>query len=298
MGKIHQALEKRRVHEPTLVAELSTSGSDPAADLSPEGESPGQYPLPRAESPTSLNSKDAIQPLSSWDERLRIAIEPSSAIAESFRKLRTKLLHPGDGQPPRTVLITSSVPMEGKGFVTANLGTAIANSMEQSCLLVDCDLRRPTLASLFGMDNQSGISSYLKGEISNWPEIIRPTALEKLSLITSGPSPPNPAELIDSERMRHFFAALSTNADRLVIVDSPPFQAAAETAILAELVDKVIVVVRWGKPGREQVKNLVEAIGKEKIIGIVFNAFELNALDASLQKRGYYGYYGYYGKGY
>ena len=171
--------------------------------------------------------------------------------------------------------------------------------MEKSCLAVDCDLRRPTLASLFGYTDPKGLSLYLKGDLADWRTIVLPTALEKLSVIASGPPPQNPAELIDTAGMRNILAELvAEQDDRIILLDSPPLQAAAETAVLAQMVDKVLIVVRWGEAGREQIQNLIEAIGHEKIIGIVFNAFELNALDSVLQKKGYYGYYSYYGGGY
>ena len=189
--------------------------------------------------------------------------------------------------------------MEGKGFVAANLGVAIAHGLEQRCLLVDCDLRRPKLAELFSLDNTSGLSNFLSGQANDLARLIQGTSMEKLSVLASGLQPEKPSELIDSSRMKEVFHTFHAQAEeQLVIFDSPPMQAAAETAVLAKMVDKVLIVVRWGYSGREQVKNLIEAIGREKIIGIVFNAFEKNVMDSLLERKGFYGYSGYYGEGY
>jgi protein-tyrosine kinase len=301
MGKIYKALNKASTAQQQTIQSqeaeipLPESSQEPPKNTSFLTSFPGKA--------DQRNSFDKLHPIiapsTSWDERLRQTIATSSAVAENFRKLRTKILHPNQEAPPRTILITSAVPSEGKGFVTANLGMSVAQSAETKCTMIDCDLRRPTLASLFSLDSGGkGLSNYLRNEFSSWEEAVLPTAQETLYLLPSGPSPENPSELIDSSRMRTLMRDLSQKSNELFLFDSPPISAAAETALLAKLVDKVLVVVRWGTSGREQVKNLIETIGREKIIGIVFNAFEQNALDSIFEKKGYYGYYGYYGKGY
>jgi len=311
MGKIHEALQKASpaAQPEDEIEEISEAEAPPLEPpkMAAIGVKTGPPPNTSKAAPSEKKAPmekmssflSQVPPMSSWNDRLRMAIEPSSTVAENFRKLRTKILHPDQGEPPRTVLITSAVSEEGKGFTTANLGYAIAQGMEKSCLAIDCDLRRPTLTRLFGYTIQKGLSQYLNGELADWRKLALPTALEKLSVIASGPSPQNPAELIDSARMQDLLAQIvAEQDDRIILLDSPPMKAAAESTILAKLVDKVVIVVRWNKSGREQVENLIEAIGRDKIIGIVFNAFELNVLDSVLQKKGYYGYYSYYGKGY
>jgi len=281
MGKIEQALAK-------------ASGSAPAPSSPAVQHAEPQQPEPVATTPShQATAEPPVPALDKWNDRLQLATAPLSIVAESFRKIRNSILHPASGSQPRTILVTSAVPEEGKTFICANLGISLAQGLEQHCLLVDCDLRRPTLASLFGLGNDTGLADYLRGQ-APLSSLIQKTGLAKLSLIPSGPAVTNPAELLDSTVMQHTIMEMASRyPDRYILFDSPPGQAAAETAVLAKHVDAVVVVVRWGKSGREQVKQLVETIGREKILGVVFNAYELSGLDKALYKKGYYGYYGY-----
>ena len=233
-----------------------------------------------------------------WDEKLREIISGNSRpVAESIRMLRTKIFHPEKGQPPKTILVTSSIPGEGKSFVCANLGVSIAQGIGKKALLVDCDMRMPNLARLLGLPNSRGLVDYLQNG-TPVEQLIQQTSMPGLSILSSGKPPKNPAELIDSEKMSAFIDALANqNPNQVVILDSPPIQAASETDILAKKVDGVILVIRWGYARREHVKQLIEMIGREKIIGIVFNAFEMNRLESKLQGY-YYGYKDYYSSSY
>ncbi|MEA2082760.1 MAG: CpsD/CapB family tyrosine-protein kinase [Thermodesulfobacteriota bacterium] len=230
-----------------------------------------------------------------WDERLVAVTGTSSPVAESFKRLRNKILHPSTGEPPKSILITSVVPEEGKSFVCANLGATMAQGLEQHALMVDCDFRRPSLAPLFGLSNDTGLVNYLR-DGTDLSQLIQSVGFQKLSIIPSGPPPINPAELLDSGKMTAMIdEVVSRYGDRLVILDSPPVQAAAETAVLARHVDAVVLVIRWGQSRREQVKQLIELIGESKIIGIVFNAVKVSRVDERLSGR-YYGGYGAYGE--
>ena len=232
------------------------------------------------------------QSTENWDERLVTASEKFSGIAESFRKLRTIILHPETGRPARTIMVLSADPQEGKSFISANLGISLAQGVDREALLIDCDLRRPSIHALFGLNNSRGLVDYLRGG-SDLSTYMMPTGLANLSLIPSGPPPDNPAELLASDAMAAMMKnLLARGADnRMVVVDSPPFLAASETMILAQLVDKVVLVVRWGKSGRDNVKKVIDQIGRDKILGIVFNAFEMNMLDRKVQGVGYHNYY-------
>ena len=226
-----------------------------------------------------------------WDERLLDASKNYSGVAESFRKLRTMILHPESGNPARTIMTLSSDPQEGKSFVCANLGISLAHSVEQQALMIDCDLRRPSLQGLFGLKHPKGLTNYLR-DGDNVADLIYPTGLPKLSIIPSGPPPDNPSELLSSDKMSLLIKELTQMYDdRLILLDTPPFHAASETLVLSQLVDKFVVVVRWGKSGRENVKKMIDQIGREKVIGVVFNAFEMNILDRKIQGVGYHNYY-------
>jgi capsular exopolysaccharide synthesis family protein len=147
------------------------------------------------------------------------------------------------------------------------------------------------MARLFGQDNDKGLVNYLRDGVKLSSLIVQ-TGLKRLTLIPAGPPPGNPSELLSSARMTAMIdEVVNRYQDRFILLDSPPVQAASETAVLAQHVDGVILVVRWGGPGREQVKQLVDQIGREKIISVVFNAFEMTILDVGMKKEGYYKYY-------
>ena len=227
---------------------------------------------------------------SGWDERLFKAVNDNIYVPEIFKTLRLRMLYPGkDRQPPKTVMIASVVPDEGKSFVTANLGISLAQGMDQHSLLVDCDLRQPTLASLFGLEFTSGLVDYLseKGDIS---DLIEKTSINKLSLLASGKPPQNPAELLSSGRMKRLVDELADRYDdRIIIFDTPPASVASESLVLAQQVDAIVLVVREGSARREDIQKVVSVLGSEKIIGIVFNGQTTNFLEKPLM---------YYAKGY
>lgn len=288
MGKLSKALEKALPQQGKAVS-FEDGGSKEQQDLSARNSAD-----PKAEAFFLNGYGDAHFKKQGWDERLLLAIQTSSPIAESFKRLRSKVLHPSEGNPPRTILITSVAPGEGKGFACANLGVALAQDMEHHALMVDCDMRKPGLAAIFGLSNDSGLADHLQNNV-DLALLLRKTGLDKLSLIPSGMPPANPSELLDSSRMSALIDELANRYDdRFILLDSPPNIVASETAILAKRVDGVVLVVRWGYSRREQVKKLVELIGREKIIGIVFNAYEENEVDSFLNKKGYYGHYNKY----
>ncbi|MEN8141432.1 MAG: polysaccharide biosynthesis tyrosine autokinase [Thermodesulfobacteriota bacterium] len=228
----------------------------------------------------------------SWDARCMAASTQFSAIAESLRRVRAKLIHPDEGDPARSVLITSAGQGEGKSFVSANLGVIMAQSVGRHALLVDTDLRRPTLSNLFGADNSKGLVDYLRDGRA-LSELLVPSGMPRLSLLPAGEPPVNPAELITSEKMATMVAELQSRyEDRLILFDSPPVSVASETQVLAQHVDKVVVVVRWGGEGREGINKMIEQLGREKVLGVVFNAFKPTLLDSkSREGDGYYNYY-------
>jgi len=229
-----------------------------------------------------LRERDGSCQIRGWDERLEGINSGINPLAENFRTLRTRILHPVAGPPPRSLLITSASPAEGKSFVCANLGIAIAQGVEQYALMVDCDLRRPALGQLFGLPNDRGLVDHLaNGE--DLANLILKTGVYKLSLIPGGTPPDNPSELLDSERMVALVDELVARyQDRLILLDSPPLQAASETAVLARHVDGVVLVARWGGGRKEHIKALVDTIGREKIVGVVFNGVRTTALDTKI----------------
>lgn len=240
------------------------------------------------------SSKSSKSSNSSWDTRLYNAIHYNGPIPEIFKSLRSQILHPKNGgDAPKTILVTSASPKEGKSFVTANLGISLAHGLDQHCMLVDGDLRKPSLAQIFGLENSRGIVDHLR---DNEPmsQVLVKTSLNKLSIVPSGKPPVNPAELLSSRKMQNFIKDLSDkNDDMITIFDSPPVLAASETKILASLVDSVIIVVRQGVTGKRAVQKIIDDIGREKLLGIVFNSYKVNIVEKIFSKPNDY-YQGYY----
>ncbi len=229
-----------------------------------------------------------------WDERLVKVTTFGSVEAELFRTLRSKILYPSDGRPvPRTIMVTSTAPSEGKGFVAANLGISLAQGMDQHSLLVDCDLRRPSLARMFGLSNEFGLVNCLQEE-KGVNQLLQKTTIDKLNLLASGKAPANPSELLGSSRMEKLINELAERyEDRFIIFDSAPGQVASESFVLARRVDAVVLVVRYGKSNRNNVQQLVDSIGRDKIVGIVFNGVKTSMLEKKV-----FGEYDTYGEYY
>lgn len=302
MGKVFKALHK-------ALGDEQRDGERESAEITPHKEHLSadhsvDYAVGQKGGPNSMTQSDvghvasphqATTGVEGWDEILKAFSEPSSPLAENFRLLRTQILHPPSGRPYRKILITSTVPGAGKSFVCANLGVSLAQGLDQHALMVDCDLRRSRLASLFNASRTRGLVNYLQqGE--DLAQLIVKTGMRKLSLIPSGPRPANPAELLGSAKVEAMFAELESRYDdRFILIDTPPALVASETAVLAKHVDGVILVVRWGSGAREPIKQLVDSLGAEKIIGVVFNGYVANSLSAKMSG---YDEYGYYAGGY
>jgi len=290
VGKVFKALNK-------AMANPEESASPPPTAPDPVVKTGRQPPPPKAEVPTAslTGSMDNTSGVNNWDEKLVAFSAPSSIITENIRHLRNRILHPPAGGPAlRRVMVTSALPGEGKSMLCANLAISMAQGLEQHALLVDCDLRRSSLAQMLAVNNSQGLSNYLQHD-RELGEVIRQTGLPKLSLLPSGSRPMNPAELLDSKRVGEMFDELSNRYDdRFIIIDTPPLPMAAETTVLSEQVDGIIIVVRWGRAAREQVRQMTENLKKDKIIGVVFNAFEKDILSAKLTGYEPYGHYGGY----
>jgi len=221
-----------------------------------------------------------------------------SLAAEQFRKLRTYLLRFKIYDSPKTVMITSATSGEGKSFVAANLAISISHELHTHALLVDCDLRNPSLGEWFGLQDGKGLSDYLAGD-GNPSELFIKTKVEKLSLISGGTIQDNPSELIGSKKMEAFIQELrSRYPDRYVVFDSTPLLATSEPEVLAKFADAIIIVVQAGVTPRETVKQAIANLDKEKIIGFVLNHLEFKSPGQSLRYFGSGGYYYRYGYGY
>jgi succinoglycan biosynthesis transport protein ExoP len=218
-----------------------------------------------------------------------------SPIAESYRHLRTSLLLSSAGTPPRTILVTSSQPSEGKTTTAINTAFMLAQTGAK-VLIMDCDLRRPRLHTHFNIPNTQGLTNCLSGNATDVDSVIQDYAPQpNLKLLPSGPMPPNPAELLGSEEMRKLLVTLSEKFNH-VIVDSPPAISFTDASILSTFVDGVVLVVHGGRSSRAVVRRAKQQlldIGAH-IFGIVLN----NVRIEKTQDYYYGGYYGYYKSSY
>jgi succinoglycan biosynthesis transport protein ExoP len=213
-----------------------------------------------------------------------------SPVAEAYRHLRTSLLLSSAGQPPKTVLVTSSQPSEGKTTTAVNIAMMLAQTGAE-VLLLDCDLRRPRIHAHFGLPNTRGVTNYLSGE-SNVSELVQASdRIQNLKVITSGPVPPNAAELLGSDEMRKLLYVLAENFTH-IIIDSPPAISFTDASILSTMVDGVMLVVHGGRSSRSVVrraKQQLQDVGAH-LFGIVLNNVKLES--------NYYYYYSNYYSGY
>lgn len=210
---------------------------------------------------------------------------PHSNAAEAARALRTNLMFASPDKPPKILVVTSGGPFEGKTTVACWVATAIAQA-GQRVLLLDCDLRRPRLHKIFKRRNDTGISVVVMEE-AKLEECVVTTEIPNLSLLTAGPSVPNPAELLQSDRFAQFLKRLASEYDRIVI-DSPPVNAVTDAAILSTRTDGTLLVVRAHTTSRDAARHSVRTLRdvSPNLLGVVLNAFD--------EKRGgYYGYRGY-----
>jgi exopolysaccharide/PEP-CTERM locus tyrosine autokinase len=223
-------------------------------------------------------------------QKLVVLSDPESVDAENFKVLRAQILFPSNRERPKTIMITSAFPGEGKTFVAANLAVSIALGIDEHVLLVDCDLRRSNVHEMFGYDNHEGLCEYLTQK-RDLAEVLIRTEIRKLSLLAAGRTPPNPTELLSSGRMEAFLEEVRARyADRFVVLDSAPSLVTAESGILAKYVDGIVLVVMAQKPPRRAVQKAVQNLGREKILGIVFNGY-------SKTQKEYHKYYKRYYKG-
>lgn len=196
---------------------------------------------------------------------------PRSPIAEAYRTLRTNMEFSNLDKDLRTILVTSAGAEEGKSTTLSNLAVTIAQSGKR-VILVDADLRRPTLHQAFGLKNSVGLTDMVRDEaiLANPPT--QETNVPNLRVLTSGQLPPNPAEILGSKRMSEILAALLERAD-MVLLDAPPLLAVTDAAVLSSKVDGVLLVVSAGKTKRENARKAQAQLEKinARIIGAVLN---------------------------
>jgi succinoglycan biosynthesis transport protein ExoP len=238
-----------------------------------------------------LMERSSPPPDPSATTALALIEDVRSPVSEAYRHLRTSLLLSTAGQPPKTILVTSSQPSEGKTTTAVNIATMLAQT-GADVLLMDCDLRRPRVHTHFGLPNSRGVTNYLSGDTNIAGLVQTYDKLPNLKVISSGPVPPNAAELLGSDEMRKFLYELSEQFTH-VIVDSPPAISFTDASILSTMVDGVMLVVHGGRTSRavaRRARQQLQDVGAH-FFGIVLNNVKLegsNLYDYGAYYAGYY----------
>jgi polysaccharide biosynthesis transport protein len=226
-----------------------------------------------------------------YTRRIIVHSNPESSMAEAFKNIRTGIVFSAPPENLKSILITSTIPSEGKTMVSTNLAATIALD-GNNVLLVDSDMRRPTIHNTFKIENSTGLSNYLTGNVS-LDLIINSTFIENLSFVSAGPTPPNPSGLLGSFKMEEFIKETGKRFDRIVI-DAPPLVGVSDSLILSKLVNGSLLVIRFGTASRDVIARAKQCLVEvnSNVIGVILN-------DVDIEKEAYYNkYYHYYSRYY
>jgi polysaccharide biosynthesis transport protein len=249
----------------------------------------GMIPLGSKATREGANPKRLVIASSKEAVELVTQVRPQSQMAESYRALRTSLLLSNLGAPPKVIMVTSALPQEGKTTTSINTAVVLAQKGVR-VLLIDADLRRPSIHKTLGMGPHSGLSNVLTGTTTLDHAITRSVILPNLFILTAGTPPPNPAELLASTNMRDVLAELSGQYDHIVI-DTPPSLSVTDAVVLSPRADAVVLVIRSGQTTKQALRRSRDTLMQvnAKVVGVLLNAVDLSSPD-------YYYYYEYKGK--
>jgi polysaccharide biosynthesis transport protein len=270
---------------------LSVSFLGLLPELGAGSESGGYYSYYRRRSKEKKEAGKRRRALTTEDRELPPELvvheRPLSGIAEAARAIRTNVLFMNPDNPYRRILVTSSVPGEGKTTVACSIAIAMAQS-GQRVVMIDCDLRRPRLHRIYDRVGDAGVTNVLIGQ-STVDEVAKPSIVPNLWTIPAGPIPPNPADILHSEAFKRFIEELSQKFDR-VVIDSPPLVAVTDAAIISTIIDGTIFVTRAFKTSRALARQGLKTLWDvdSRIIGAVLNAVDLRKHEYSYYKQYYY----------
>jgi succinoglycan biosynthesis transport protein ExoP len=249
----------------------------------------GMIPLGSKSAREGPNPKRLVIATSKEAVELVTQVRPQSQMAESYRALRTSLLLSNLGAPPKVIMVTSALPQEGKTTTSINCAVVLAQKGVR-VLLIDADMRRPSIHKTLGMGPHSGLSNVLTGSTTLEQAITRSTILPNLFVLTAGTPPPNPAELLASSNMRDKLAELREQYDHIVI-DTPPSLSVTDAVVLSPRADAVVLVIRSGQTTKQALRRSRDILTQvnAKVVGVLLNAVDLSSPD-------YYYYYEYQGK--
>lgn len=279
MSRIEQALEKaahlrnaQAGNAPANDVERKHSGQ-PVKTYHVPPVNPTEMPLPQIDNPFIATLHDPHSPVSEEYRKLK-SIVASFAQLDGFKNV---------------IMVTSSVSSEGKSLTSLNLAITLAQEFDHTVLLIDADLRKPSIQGYLGMEPAKGLSEYLAGEVE-LSELLIKTGIGRLTLLPAGTPVKNPVEFFSSQKMKEFLTEIKNRyPDRFIIIDTPPVLPFAESRTLSGLVDGVLLVIREGQTTPENVADAMKAIESSKLVGAVYN----DASMANLNGRYHYYYYGY-----
>jgi len=249
----------------------------------------GMIPLGSKSAREGPNPKRLVIAASKEAVELVTQVRPQSQMAESYRALRTSLLLSNLGAPPKVIMVTSALPQEGKTTTSINTAVVLAQKGVR-VLLVDADLRRPSIHKTLGMAPHSGLSNVLTGSTTLEQAITHTTVLPNLFVLPAGTPPPNPAELLASANMKELLDQLKEQYDHIVI-DTPPSLSVTDAVVLSPCADAVVLVIRSGQTTKQALRRSRDILMQvnAKVVGVLLNAVDLTSPD-------YYYYYEYQGK--
>ena len=259
-------LPSRPVDEPMIVPGGASNGHTPAGATAVGAPSIAVA----SPAPSSATASDALEHVSARLNPLLVAgLAPKSLASEQYRTLRTRLAQVEGSSALRTVLVTSPQKGEGKSVTSANLALTMAQELQRRVIIVEADLRKPSMQQLFGLPPGPGLADYLCGGC-DLNQVMKFLPEYNLTVIPAGEAPTNPAELLGSTAMRRLLDHLRTRFDR-VILDSPPVLPLADVAVLAPIVDGALLVVRAGVTPKPAIENALRSFDSSRLLGIVLN---------------------------
>src|SRR5580693_4828355 len=249
----------------------------------------GMIPMGSRTAREGANAKRLVIAASNEAVELVTQVRPQSQMAESYRALRTSLLLSNLGAPPKVIMVTSALPQEGKTTTSINCAVVLAQKGVR-VLLIDADLRRPSIHKTLGMGPHSGLSNVLTGSATLEQAITRTAVLPNLFVLTAGTPPPNPAELLASANMKDVLTQLRGQYDH-VVIDTPPSLSVTDAVVLSPRADAVVLVIRSGQTTKTALRRSRDILMQvnAKVVGVLLNAVDLSSPD-------YYYYYEYQGK--
>jgi succinoglycan biosynthesis transport protein ExoP len=271
----------------SFLLESLDTGLRSIAEIENVTELPSLAIIPR----TRRMSAEEAGNLSTAQRNVNVLAQPKSQFAEAFRALRTSLMLSNTGHPPKFLLFTSATPSEGKTTAASNLACILAQG-DSRVLLIDADLRRPNIHHRFGLNGKVGLTTLLSGTTKLEETLQRVPEAPNLDILSSGPIPPFPTEMLSSEAM-HDLLKQCGEIYTYIVIDSPPILSVTDGVVLAREADAVVMVVRHGKSSKHVVRRARDLLLRAgaPITGILLNAVDMNSPE-------YYGYYGYSGYSY